>query len=115
MATFKLPRSICNKIDRITREFLWDKQKESWHCFSPLAWDKICQPKCYKGLGFRCVAEMNIAMLAKTTWTLSMREGSQAGSIFKQKYGIPLQPTNHKPSPVWENIILPSDIVKWYL
>ncbi|PNX96332.1 hypothetical protein L195_g019536 [Trifolium pratense] len=44
MQTTILPQGICNKIEKLMRNFIWGStdEKRSWHT---VAWDNICKPK----------------------------------------------------------------------
>lgn len=60
----KLPKSVCDKIERVQRDFLWGEGEGSRKAHL-LNWNGICRPKDRGGLGFRHVEEMNRACGAK--------------------------------------------------
>ena len=61
---FRVPESICNKLDPITRSFWWghDQGVRKLHL---LNWNRVCQPRNRGGLGLKKFSLMNQAMLAK--------------------------------------------------
>ena len=69
MQTMKLPNIICNKIDRICKQFIWGLSylKKKIHLISQ---NKICCPKEEGGLSFRKAKELNLACKMKLTWSL---------------------------------------------
>lgn len=63
-----LPNSICQQLDRITRDFVWKWTLDrglQW-----VIWDKVAQPKKNGGLGFRKTRENNTAFLGKLVWEM---------------------------------------------
>ena len=61
---FKVPESICNKMDAIVRSFWWGHETgdKKLHLIN---WDKICKPKRWGGLGIKKFSLMNQALLEK--------------------------------------------------
>lgn len=52
MHTRKIPNWVISQLDKINRNFLWsdmDGTRSTHH----IAWSKVCQPKEWRGLGFR--------------------------------------------------------------
>lgn len=70
-----LPKSIIKSIIGVCRAFLW-KGKEDFGGPGAVAWDKICLPKAYGGLGFRCIGRWNRAALFKQVWAVANKEDS---------------------------------------
>lgn len=65
MTWFKLCQIyICKEINKVNRDFFWndkcDNNNEKHKLYS-LSWDKICGPKCERGLGVRCLEDINTA------------------------------------------------------
>jgi hypothetical protein len=69
MQTTALPSSICNKLDRLNRDFLWgsSEEKKKMHM---VGWDKVCRAKSLGGLGLYACKPRNVALLAKLNWWL---------------------------------------------
>ena len=69
---FKVPESICNKMDAIFRAFWWgyDPNTRKMHL---LNWDKICRPRREGGLGLKKFSMMNQSMLAKQFWRIKSK------------------------------------------
>jgi hypothetical protein len=45
MAAFKIPKSICDRMDSLIRRFWWSPKKESSHYLAPLSWASLCKTK----------------------------------------------------------------------
>lgn len=67
MTTIALPQSTLEKLDQMSRTFLWGSspEKKKQHL---IAWDKVCLPKADGGLGIRLSKPMNQELLAKVGW-----------------------------------------------
>lgn len=64
MAYFKVPEAICSDIDRACARFWWGDSEEK-HKMHWRKWEALCNLKEKGGLGFRRIASVNKAMLAK--------------------------------------------------
>jgi hypothetical protein len=64
MQTNALPSSVCNKLDRLNRNFLWgsSEEKRKMHM---VGWEKVCRAKSLGGLGLYACKPRNVALLAK--------------------------------------------------
>ncbi|KAL6218764.1 hypothetical protein ACLB2K_011973 [Fragaria x ananassa] len=71
MQTTKFPFSLCDKLDKLNRDFIWGdvENKKMVHLVN---WDTICQPKYLGGLGIKKTADMNQAMLSKIGWDVEL-------------------------------------------
>ncbi|XP_019166706.1 PREDICTED: uncharacterized protein LOC109162458 [Ipomoea nil] len=71
-------------IERTMNRYWWrskDDQGIHWK-----AWDKLCIPKKYRGLGFKELHAFNLAMLGKQAWRLLTKPESLVSRIFKARY-----------------------------
>lgn len=64
MECFKLPLGFCNDIESLIRNFWWGQRGHSrklhW-----LRWEALCQPNYEGGMGFKDLALLNDAPVAK--------------------------------------------------
>ncbi|XP_031121153.1 uncharacterized protein LOC116024401 [Ipomoea triloba] len=63
MSVFLLPESVCLSIERTMNRFWWGSgtdRRIHWN-----AWDRLCIPKKFGGLGFKDLRAFNLAMLGK--------------------------------------------------
>jgi hypothetical protein len=63
-----IPVKTLTSIEKIIRGFLWKCRKDvkGGHCL--VAWDKVCAPKDWRGLGIPNLRYMNIALRARWLW-----------------------------------------------
>ena len=85
MQSVKLPVEICNKLDKLNRDFLWghSASKSAAHLVS---WDTVCLPKHSGGLGIKKSKAMNQALLAKAGWRLLHNDSGFWSHLLKCKY-----------------------------
>ncbi|KAF7843712.1 reverse transcriptase [Senna tora] len=69
-----IPKSVCDDIDRIHRDFLWGSSNAGRKIHF-IGWEKICRPKTCGGLGLMKAFERNNAFLAKLLWRVNQEEG----------------------------------------
>ena len=85
MSCFKLSDSLCDELMRMIRNFWWGQKKEekkiAW-----LSWEKICEPKCDGGMGFKNLKLFNKTLIAKQGWHLQMGGNSLVYRVLKAKY-----------------------------
>lgn len=60
MQTTRLPMSICDVLEKKSRDFLWG-HTEKVNKLHLVGWRKVCQPKSMGGLGFRLLRKQNEA------------------------------------------------------
>ncbi len=85
MGLFKLPDSVCEDLNKISRSFWWGadrgKRKTYWR-----SWDQLVKPKQNGGLGFRDFRLFNQALLARQAWRLIDRPKSLCARVLRAKY-----------------------------
>ncbi|XP_031124165.1 uncharacterized protein LOC116026879 [Ipomoea triloba] len=84
MSVFLLPDSVCVAIERAMNRYWWgsrDGRGIHWK-----AWDKLCVPKKFGGLGFKDLRAFNLAMLGKQAWRFLTRPQSLVARIYKARY-----------------------------
>ena len=86
MSTFNIPDKICDKLDAATKRFWWRPKKSERRFIAWRAWDKLCQPKCQGGLGFKKAKDVNQALLAKLAWMIASKRDGLCMRILREKY-----------------------------
>lgn len=85
MSCFKLPRSLCKRIQSELTRFWWDDKKDhrkmAW-----ISWDKLTIPKNAGGLGFREIESFNDSLLAKLSWKMLNQPKSLISQVLLGKY-----------------------------
>ena len=85
MSCFKLPVSLCHRIQSILTRFWWDdnheKKKLSW-----VAWDTLTLPKSEGGIGFREIEQFNDALLARVSWKILKNPNALLSRVLLGKY-----------------------------
>ncbi|XP_030479107.1 uncharacterized protein LOC115696342 [Cannabis sativa] len=84
MSCFKIPKSICLKIQSLISKFWWgSSQTKKIHWKS---WSAISVSKFFGGLGFKTLYFHNQALLAKQAWRIWTDPDSLLHSILKARY-----------------------------
>jgi len=86
MQCLQLSSSTNKQIDKISRNFFWQKSGDS-NGLPMVSWDKVCRPKKAGGLGLRKMQAVNSAFLSKLTWKL-FHDQSLWAEQMKAKYSI---------------------------
>ncbi|KAI5350304.1 hypothetical protein L3X38_003195 [Prunus dulcis] len=85
MSCFKLPVSLCKKIEGEIARFWWkngaDRKPIHW-----VGWKQLSRLKKDGGLGFRELTCFNLAMLAKIGWRILCQPQSLLGQVLQDKY-----------------------------
>jgi len=85
MSCFKIPLSLCKRIQSILTRFWWDSKpdirKISW-----VSWDTLTLPKAEGGLGFREIAQFNDALLGRISWKILNCPDSLLAQVLLGKY-----------------------------
>ena len=80
-----LPNHLCEKLDKVNRDFLWGSsmEKRKLHL---VVWNKVIRPKAEGGLGMQAARAKNIALLAKLNWRLYQDKDSIWAKVLLGKY-----------------------------
>ena len=74
MSSFKVPISVCDKLDALTRKFWWKPKEKDGKFLAWRAWDKLCASKATGGLGFKRAKYNNNALLSKLAWMVTSKQ-----------------------------------------
>lgn len=85
MQTKLVPMGVCNQMDKMIRNFLWDGDGTSKKC-SLVIWEEVIKSKGNGGLGMRGMHDMNIALLAKLGWRPIHENQSLWSKVIREKY-----------------------------
>lgn len=118
MQCFKLPQSLCRRIQSAFTRFWWDASPET-RKMSWIAWDTMVKSKKDGGLGIRDIQSFNDALLAKTSWRILSSPSCLLARILRGKY---LQDKDflHAAAPEscshgWRGILIGRDLIKEHL
>ncbi|XP_031103094.1 uncharacterized protein LOC116006746 [Ipomoea triloba] len=84
MGVFLLPESVCLSIERTMNRYWWGSGAERGIHWK--AWDRLCVPKKFGGLGFKDLRAFNLAMLGKQVWRFLTMPQSLVARVYKAKY-----------------------------
>ncbi|XP_019241762.1 PREDICTED: uncharacterized protein LOC109221769, partial [Nicotiana attenuata] len=108
MMLFLLPTSTCDSIEKAMNGFWWRGKGGDTGGMRWMAWKGLCKRKEDGELGFREVQNFNLAMLAKSAWSLLTRPEALVSRIYKARYfptGDLLSATvGNNPSYVWRSL-----------
>ncbi|XP_019163494.1 PREDICTED: uncharacterized protein LOC109159838 [Ipomoea nil] len=115
MSIFLLPLTLCYSLERLMNRYWWGRndREDGIHWY---AWDRMCKPKKYDGMGFKRLHQFNLALLGKQGWRLLTCPDSLVARVFKARY----YPTTSffdaviggNPSYVWRSIMASQELVK---
>ncbi|KAJ1395123.1 hypothetical protein SESBI_33650 [Sesbania bispinosa] len=84
MQTMLLPKSVCNELEQMHRNFVSNSSEaRRWHS---VAWEKIRRPKMKGGLGFKSPFHFNQTLMMKIGWGLIHTPDAYWARIIKSKY-----------------------------
>ncbi|XP_074301095.1 uncharacterized protein LOC141632448 [Silene latifolia] len=85
MQTAKIPKTVCDSIDRKAHRFLWggDENKKSVHLIN---WETVQKPKSCGGLGIISARQANAAFLTKLGWRVISEPTSLWSRVLRAKY-----------------------------
>jgi len=85
MQTTKLPRSLCDDIDRKIRRFLW-RGTATTRKIHLAHWNVVTKPREISGLGIRPMRHFNSAQRAKLGWRVITERESLWSRVLRTKY-----------------------------
>lgn len=75
ISCFKLPLTLCTKLESLIQNFWWGQTKEvkkiHW-----IGWRNICKSNFHGGLGFKELYSFNLSLLTKQGWRIIQDESS---------------------------------------
>lgn len=86
MQVFLMPSTLCDKLDRMARKFLWGVNEERRNFLTLQSWNNICVRKLTRGLGIRQFKEANIAYITKLGWKLCTEGNRIWVNLIRSKY-----------------------------
>ncbi|XP_059436298.1 uncharacterized mitochondrial protein AtMg00310-like [Corylus avellana] len=111
MSVFRLPKTLCGKINSLMQKFWWGDSKIPW-----MSWSKMGASKAKGGLGFRDLICFNKALLAKQCWRLWYTPDSLVATIMRAKYyangSILDAKSGSTPLFAWRSILGSCDLLK---
>ncbi|GKV52575.1 hypothetical protein SLEP1_g59152 [Rubroshorea leprosula] len=115
MQTVLLPKSTCEAIDKLNRQFLWGSDTESRkpHLVN---WESVCMSKEEGGLGLRSAWSNNRALVSKLGWKMITNDESLWCKALRAKYLKNKSLFNVQPPPsssaTWRSILSCRDVLK---
>jgi len=79
-----LPQSICDSIDKTTRNLLWKGTDNKG--INLVNWHKVSSPKNLGGLGIRTTRETNTSLLGKLVWDMVQSSNKLWVRLLSNKY-----------------------------
>lgn len=105
LSIYKIPVTVCSKIDKIRKKFLWSGSSAEKRKYHLIAWEYVCLGKDQGGLGVLNLTRMNTALLAK--WGYRFKDPTVKGQwkeLLSIKYGTSGLDF-YRPSHFWKGII----------
>ena len=85
MSCFLLPKVLCVEFDSIINNYWW-KHSQRQHGVHRMKWQKMCRSKALGEMGFRNMAQFNIAMLCKQGWRLLKQKETLVYKVLQARY-----------------------------
>lgn len=85
MQIAKLPRAICDEVDKKTKRFIWggNEDKRGTHL---LSWETLQRPKEQGGIAITSTKQANAAFLTKLGWRVITEPDALWSRVLRQKY-----------------------------
>ena len=114
MNCFKLPRGLIKELEVLICKFLWgysgDSRKMHW-----VKWERLCEVKEARGLGFKEIDKFNEALLAKQVWRMINNPNSLCYRVFKARFfpecSILEAEDSRVGSYTWKSILSARDVI----
>ncbi|XP_057451938.1 uncharacterized protein LOC130743727 [Lotus japonicus] len=108
MQTCLLPKTVCGKLEKIQRDFIWGSTDRPNGAHS-IAWAKLCCPKQNGGLGLRRMHDFNKSLVMKLGWGLVSTPDALWARVLRGKYScgtdhFPVVQRKSRESHVWRAI-----------
>ncbi|KAL5548696.1 hypothetical protein UlMin_003927 [Ulmus minor] len=87
MSLFKLPNGVAALLEKMMRQFLWDKEVGG-KGKSLVDWKLVCSPKESGGLGIGNLLIRNKALLGKWLWRFPLEQHTLWAAVIRSKYGL---------------------------
>ncbi|KAL5569671.1 hypothetical protein UlMin_026246, partial [Ulmus minor] len=87
MSLFKLPNGVAALLEKMMRQFLWDKEVGG-KGKSLVDWKLVCTPKECGGLGIGNLLIRNKALLGKWLWRFPLEQHTLWAAVIRSKYGL---------------------------
>ncbi|KAH9768569.1 hypothetical protein KPL71_011651 [Citrus sinensis] len=108
MTVFKLPKGLCEDIQKVIAKFWWDSKTDRrgihWS-----RWDSLSKAKSRGGMDFRDLTSFNQTLVAKQGWRLLRFPNSLMARVMQVKYYKNSTFWNAKegsnPSFIWRSIL----------
>ncbi|XP_075473879.1 putative mitochondrial protein AtMg00310 [Primulina tabacum] len=115
MYCFRIPKSICEEIEKACANFWWGEEvgRKKLHWKS---WKALCRPKCMGGLGFRHLETFTKNLLAKKIWRIIVKPQFLVARVLKARYfrhqDIMDASLGSNPSYIWRYIMWSRSIME---
>lgn len=86
MSVFLIPLETCKENERAMNGYWWGCEGDRTNGIRWKAWDALCKPKRWGGLGFRRIRNFNLAMLGKQAWRIVQQPNSLMVKLYKARY-----------------------------
>ena len=115
MSCFKLPKGLIQEIETLIRKFWWgyggDNRKIHW-----VRWERLCEVKEVRGMGFKEIEKSNDPILAKQVWRMMNNRDSLCYRVCKARFFPNGSILDAKESSLgsyaWKSILSAWDIIK---
>lgn len=85
MQTAKIPRTVCDEMDKKVRRFIWGGNEDT-RKIHLISWETLQRPKQQGGLGLRSARQANSAFLTKLGWRLLTEPNALWSRVLRSRY-----------------------------